>query len=212
MICAISVSNSAARSYNDKPVATRDYMDHIEILRAEGNIYNNCIKTAKESISASTLQPGVHEVNRNDMTTYLVFDYSQILPVPQFSQQVGPLYFISRRKIQCLGICNSSIPLQTNFLLDEDSTIGKDGTRCHGPNNIISLLHRYRQVKSYGEKYSIFHSDNAAGKNKNKIMLHYLSWRCFKGLNTEISLHFMTAGHTKCICDACFRLIRLRYM
>ena len=26
------------------------------------------------------------------------------------------------------------------------------------------------------------------------------------------SLHFMTAGHTKCICDACFGLIRLRYM
>ena len=91
---------------------------------------------------------------------------------------------------------------KTNFLLDEDSTIGKDGTHCHSPNSIISLIHRYLQEKSYGEKYSVFHADNAAGQNKNKTMLHYLSWRCFKGLNTEISLHFMTAGHTKCICDA----------
>ena len=132
--------------------------------------------------------------------------------VPHFSQQVGPLYFITPRKIQCFGICNSSMPLQTNYLLDEDSTIGRDGGRCHGPNSIISLLHRYLREKSYGEICPVFHADNAEGQNKNKMMIHYLSWRCFKGLNTEINLHFMTPGHTKCICDACFGLIRLPYM
>ena len=203
---------SAARSDNDKLVATRSYMDHIETFTAERNFYNECIQTAKESIGASNIQPGIHEANANDITTHYVFDYSQMFSVPHFSQQVGPLYFITPRKVQCFGICNSSIPLQTNYLLDEDSTIGKDGTRCHGPNSIISLLHRYLEEKSYGEKYAVFHADNAAGQNKNKTMIHYLLWRCFKGLNTEIKLHFMTPGHTKCICDACFGLIRLRYM
>ena len=51
--------------------------------------------------------------------------------------------------------------------------------------------------KFSGENYSVYHADNAAGQNKHKTMLHYLSWRCFKRLNKEISLHFMTAGHTK---------------
>ena len=203
---------SAARTDNDKLVATRAYMDHTGTFTAERNFYNDCIKSGKDSIGASNIQPGLHEANVNDMTTHYVFDYSQMFSVPHFSQQVGPLYFITPEKIQCFGICNSSIPLQTNYLLDEDSTIGIDGTRCHGPNSIISLIPRYLQEKSYGEKYAVFHADNAAGQNKNKTMLHYLSWRCFKGLNTEIKLHFMTPGHTKCICDACFGLIRLRYI
>ena len=145
------------------------------------------MKSGKDSIGASN----IHEANVNDMTIHYVFDYSQMFSVPHFSQQVGPLYFITSRNIQCFGICNSSIPLQTNYLL-----IGKDGTRCHGPNSIISLIHRYVQEKLYGEKYAVFHADNAAGQNKNKTMLHYLSWRCFKALNTEIKLHFMTPGHT----------------
>ena len=34
--------------------------------------------------------------------------------------------------------------------------------------------------RSYGENYSVFHADNAAGQNKHKTMLYYLSWRCFK--------------------------------
>ena len=38
-----------------------------------------------------------------------------------------------------------------------------------------------------------------------------MSWRNFKGLDSEIKLHVMTPGHTKCICDTCFGLIRLRY-
>ena len=74
------------------------------------------------------------------------------------------------------------------------------------------MQHQRMARKVLWRKYSLFHADNAAGQNKNKTMLHYLSWRSFKGLNTEISLHFMTAGHTKCIYDACFGLIRLRYM
>ena len=94
------------------------------------------------SIAASNLQPGAHEVNTNDMTTHYVFDYSQMFSVPPFSQLVGSLYFIIPRKMFWY---NSSIPLQTNFLLDEDSTIGKDGTRCHGPNGIICLIYRYLQ-------------------------------------------------------------------
>ena len=109
------------------------------------------------STAASILQHGAHEVNTNDMTTHYVFDYSQMFPVPPFSQQVGPLYFITPRKIQGFGISNSSIPLQTNFLLGEDSTIGKDRTCCHGPNSIITLTHRYIQEKSFREKYSVFH-------------------------------------------------------
>lgn len=49
---------TAARTDNEKLVATRAYMDHIETFTAERNFYNHCIKTAKDSILASNIQPG----------------------------------------------------------------------------------------------------------------------------------------------------------
>ena len=128
------------------------------------------------------------------------------------SQQVGPLYFITPKKIQCFGICNTGIPLQSNFLVGEDKTIGKDGSKCHGPNSVLSMIHAYLENKSYGEKEINLHCDNCAGQNKNKTMLHYLSWRCARGLNTSIKIHFMIAGHTKSLCDGCFGLIRIKYI
>ena len=151
------------------------------------------------------IRPGDRPPNSSELNSvHYIFDYSQLFLLPHATRQCGPIYFVTPRRIQCFGICNSGVPLQTNFLLDENETIGKDGARCHWPNSVISMLHEYLRIKSYGEKGARFHCDNCAGQNKNKTTLHYLSWRCAKGLNTELSIHFMTVGHTKCMCDGCF--------
>ena len=68
------------------------------------------------------------------------------------------------------------------------------------------MLHHYLHGNTYDEKACHFHADNSVGQNKNKTTLHYLLWRCAKGLHKTISLHFMIAGHTECLCDACLIL------
>ena len=56
-----------------------------------------------------------------------------------------------------------------------------------------------------------FHADNCVGQNKNKSVLAYLMWRTLVGLNEEIVLSFMRVGHTRCIVDGCFGLLKKRY-
>lgn len=36
-------------------------------------------------------------------------------------------------------------------------------------------------------------------------------WRTILGLNDEITLSFMRVGHTRCLVDACFGLLKKRY-
>ena len=52
---------------------------------------------------------------------------------------MGPLYFISGRKVQIFGFrIDHGMPKQLNFLIDEAETIGSDGSSTHGPNNYIN--------------------------------------------------------------------------
>ena len=67
-----------------------------------------------------------------------------------------------------------------------ESTINRSlGTYYRSSFFFLSFHNReIRHNKSYGEKEINFHCENCAGQNKNKIMLHYLSWQCARGLNT----------------------------
>lgn len=49
------------------------------------------------------------------------------------------------------------------------------------------------------------YADNCAAQNKNRFTLFYLCWRTILGLNEEISLDFMVAGHSKNVVDGAFR-------
>jgi len=44
-----------------------------------------------------------------------------------FLASVGPLYFLTLRKIQIVWVRLDAEPLQLNFLVDEYQTIGRDG-------------------------------------------------------------------------------------
>ncbi|KAK3105662.1 hypothetical protein FSP39_002952 [Pinctada imbricata] len=204
---------SAAVTENEKLAAISAFTEHIQQAQNERDFYNSSIRKSKDKLSAVNFQPGHYQPNSSDLIDiHYIFDYSQLFLLPNSSQQTGATYFVKPRRIQCFGICNSAVPIQSNFLLDENETIGKDGSRCHGPNSVISMLHEYLRTQSYGEKGAQFHCDNCAGQNKNKTMLHYLSWRCAKGFNDELNMHFMIVGHTKSMCDGCFDLARIKYI
>ena len=123
-------SVSSAATEEEKLEAAGAYMDHIRKAQGEREFYNECIRKCKVSIETSNIVPGAHNVtNSNDIPDiHYIFYFSQQFSIPHMSQQVGPLYFITPKKIQCFGICNTGIPLQSNFLVGEDKTIGKDGT------------------------------------------------------------------------------------
>ena len=93
-----------------------------------------------------------------------------------------------------------------NYLFNEKETIGTNGSKSHGPNSVISMLHRYLEVHGKREPKCHFHTDNCVGQNKNKSVLAYFMWRTLVGLNEEITLSFMRVGHTRCMVDACFGL------
>ena len=53
-------------------------------------------------------------------------------------RQMGPLYFMSPRKIQIFGVRLDGTPLQLNYLIDEDESIGNYIFEGHGKTYEIS--------------------------------------------------------------------------
>ena len=90
-------------------------------------------------------------------------------------------------------------------------TIRPDGTRSHGANTVVSLLHDFFRRHRHGEKGCFLHADNCAGQNKNKTVIAYLAWRVIVGLHEKITLSFMMVGHTRCMVDGCFGLLKRKY-
>ena len=145
---------------------------------------------------ASQLKEGNQEEN------HLSFDYAQQVHYPNDPQQPGPIYFKTPRKCGIFGVNSEGQQRQINYLIDEAHTCGK------GANAVISLLHDYLTNFSVGERILHLHADNCVGQNKNNARIHYLLWRCLKGLNSEIHLSFLLTGHTKFSPDAGFGLLK----
>jgi len=91
---------------------------------------------------------------------------------------------------------------QVTYLIDESFNVGK------GANSIISMLHHFFEVHSFGETKVHLHADNCTGQNKNRFMMFYLMWRVLAGLHKEITISFLLVGHTKFSPDWCFGLFK----
>ena len=59
--------------------------------------------------------------------------------------------------------------MQYNYLIGENETLGPDGTKAHGPDTVISLVHHGIGNYGYAEKECLIHADNCAGKFDAKI-------------------------------------------
>lgn len=165
--------------------------------------YREFISTAKVSLSVA--EGEVPEY------THLTFDFAQQATIPHHARQVGPLYFRVPRRIQIFGISNEAVPKQMDYLIDEHQTIGRDATKAHGPNAVISMLHHHLEKHTPPSPRLGLHADNCCGQNKNRSVMAYLAWRVLVGLNKTIQIDFMRVGHTRCFVDAGFGLLKQKF-
>ncbi|XP_061170719.1 uncharacterized protein LOC133180166 [Saccostrea echinata] len=168
--------------------------EHIAHAQEESALYNNCIKEALENGSR-----------------HFTFDFSQNVNIPHHARQMGPLYFLSLPKIQIFGFRIDDIPKQLNFLIDEHETIDCDGTNTHGPDSVISMIDWSFSQYGTGDRKITIHADNCSGQNKNQFVIGYLMWRIMTGQQDEITYMMQVPGHTRCIIDGGFALIKKLY-
>ena len=193
-----------AVSEDEKKRLLTEFSTHLEVAQKERNFYLATIKKSKEAALTAC------ETNNVPAFAHLTFDFAQQVFLPYHARQVGPIYYKVPMRVQIFGICNSE-PHQVNYLFNEKETIGINGSKSHGPNSVISMVHHYLEVHSKKEPICHFHADNCVGQNKKKSVLAYFMWRTLVGLNEEIILSFMRVGHTRCMVDACFGLLKKRY-
>ena len=208
----IQITN--ALTEDEKLTANVNFGNHLAVAQREREHYQEATRKAKDELTLSPDlgTPGAHAACSSDLRcVHYTFDYAQQVTLPCQSRQVGPLYFKVPYRVQLFGICNEAVPLQTNYLFGEEDTIGPNGTKSHGPNSVVSCLHHFFSEHGLGEKKCCLHADNCAGQNKNKTMLAYLSWRTIVGLHEDIELSFMVAGHTRCLVDGCFGMVKRKY-
>ena len=73
------------------------------------------------------------------------------------------------------------------------------------------MLDHYFANHALKEDECHLHCDNCVGQNKNNYVTGYLAWRVIRGKHQEIVLSFMRVGHTRCLVDGHFGLIKKIY-
>ncbi|XP_062571722.1 uncharacterized protein LOC134233742 [Saccostrea cucullata] len=142
---------------------------------------------------------------------HYTFDFSQQMFIPHHARQMGPLYFLVPRKVQLFGVRVDGVPRQYNYLINENETIGENGSKTHGPNAVISMLHHALLNFGFGEINCVIHADNCAGQNKNRYVLAYFCWRVLQGLHQQITFMMQIPGHARCLVDSSFAHIKRLY-
>ncbi|VDI05782.1 Hypothetical predicted protein [Mytilus galloprovincialis] len=141
---------SGSISEDAKLVTTQKLIDHIQSARTEREYYKLCTQRSRDELKLAESPIGKYNTpcSKNFENVHYTFDFSQYVNLPHSSQQVGALYFLTPRKVQIFGVCDENFPMQTNYLIDEQQTIGENGSRTHGPNAVLSMLHHYLHGKN----------------------------------------------------------------
>ncbi|GES92034.1 hypothetical protein GLOIN_2v1777628 [Rhizophagus clarus] len=189
------------------------YIPEIKFLSPRSDLcfkckeYQNCIQASKIFLKQ---QPNFSEYlrpnnpNSFNFENHILWDYAKQVKILFSSQQEGSIYFKFLYNIQVFGICEDAFPIQRNYLIKEEESIGK------GANAVISLVHNYFTLYEMGETELVIHADNCARQNKNNAMIMYLAWRVACGLHTKITYSFIVAGHTKFSPNRFFGLFKLK--
>lgn len=137
-----------ARSECDKISSCAAFSRHIETAQKERELYRAWVKDAQSG-----------DVNK----THYTFDFAQLVTVPHHGRQMGPLYFVTPRRVHVFGFRIDGAPRQVNYLIDESNTPCPDGKGIHGPNAVISMLDDALQKFGAGEDECGLHADNCFG-------------------------------------------------
>ena len=184
----------------EKLESLNNMKQHITNAQRERDVYNECVKRARETA----------DLNEERFVHY-TFDFSQSVALPHHSRQMGPVYFLSLRKVHIFGFRIDGTPKQLNFLINEDESIGQDGTCAHGPDSVISMIDWALATHGCGETKCTFHADNCGGQNKNKYVIGYFMWRVMTGQHEEITYMMQIPGHARCLIDGGFALLKKKY-
>ena len=194
-----------ARTEDARKRSFDELTEHMRHANEARDHYRHMIAKAKDALA---------EVQQDDDAElrfeHYTFDFAKQATIPHHAREIGALYFKVPRRIQIFGIAAEAVPSQYNYLFDEDQAIGIDGSKSHGLNAVLSMLHHHLQHHSRAKSICL-HADNCCGQNKYKSVLAYLAWRVIVGLNNKIELSFMRVGHMRCFVDGGFGLLRQRY-
>jgi len=142
--------------------AVQTHLTHLKAAVSEQNYYRDQCKLATDHYGDFADQAN-HTLSKNipcsfDGVTHYSWDYAQQTHYPHNPFQPGPIYFKTPRKCGIFSVCNDSINIQMNYLIDEVISTGK------GANTTISYFHHYLENYGIGEKRGLFHADNCSGK------------------------------------------------
>ena len=156
-----------ARTEDEKLRAIEEFRAHINMAQRERLVYKDCVKKSLDELQHENRPITPCDALSNDHTdVHYTFDFSQSIGLPPHARQMGPLYFLSLRKIHIFGFRVDDKPTQYNYLIGEDETLGRDGTNSHGPNTVISLVHHGLTNYGYGEQNCVLHADNCYGTSR----------------------------------------------
>ncbi|XP_062600192.1 uncharacterized protein LOC134261812 [Saccostrea cucullata] len=187
-----------------RPFKTK-FQSHIDIAQKERNLYKILVKESLEELQGINRQEHhIHPLSSDFTKVHYTFDFSQSVALPHHARQMRPLYFLTLKKVHIFGFRVDDKPMQYNYLIGENETLGLDGTHSHGPDTVISLVHHGLGNYGYGEKECLIHADNCAGQNKNKFLIAYFAWRVITGLHHQITYLMQVVGYTRCLIYAGF--------
>lgn len=179
--------------------AARKMQEHITHAQAERKVYNDCVKRSRDTYHSQ------------DRFVHYTFDFSQNVCIPHHSRQMGPLYFKTLRKVHIFGVRSDGELKQLNFLINENETIGPDGTKVHGPDSVISMLDWALQNHNSDETSCTIHADNCCGQNKNQYVIGFFMWRVMTKQHNIIEFKIQIPGHAPCLVDGGFALLKKLY-
>ena len=157
-------------SEEDIMQSTREMQGHVSLAQSERVVYQQCITEAKSEAEDKGLGQLIRPLpvmSTDYQSVHYTFDFAQNVCIPHHARQMGPLYFLTPRKVQVFGFRNDSASQQLNYLIDEDQTIGQDGKQTHGPNAVISMVDNGLTRCSFGEPTFKLHADNCGGEYIN---------------------------------------------
>jgi len=132
-------------------------------------VYKTCIASSKGELEGTPVpEEPVPPCTTELRHVHYTFDFAQNVCIPHHSRQMGPLYFLTTRKVHIFGVRDDGARKQYNYIVDEGETIGEDGKGIHGPNGVISMLDHALTHFSHGEKVATLHCDNCGGRFFNK--------------------------------------------
>ena len=112
-------------SEEDKMRTTTELQEHIQKAQGERDLYKQSITESKTEIPAQRPEGPIPPCTADLWKVHYTFDYSQQVSVPHHYRQMGPLFFLSLRKVQLFGVRLDGSSRQMNYLIDEDQSIGR---------------------------------------------------------------------------------------